>query len=74
MPCIAENKARRITRAWNMVTDNFTDYIDSLGKLDDDDLYLDIDETMKIREAKRLEEIEDLKSYTSTKKQNNYLH
>lgn len=57
-----------------MVTDNFTDYIDSLGKLDDDDLYLDIDETMKIREAKRLEEIEDLKSYTSTKKQNNYLH
>lgn len=57
-----------------MVADNFTAYIDSLGKLDDDDLYLDIDETMKMREAKRIKEIEDLKSYTSTKKQNNYLH
>lgn len=57
-----------------MVTDNFSAYIDSLGKLDDDDLYLDIDETMDIREAKRIKEIEDLKSYTSTKKQNNYLH
>lgn len=30
--------------------DDFFRYIDSLGKLDDDDLYLDIDETMERRE------------------------
>jgi hypothetical protein len=29
--------------------DNFWAYIDSLGKLEDDDLFLDINETMKKR-------------------------
>lgn len=44
---------------------NFTFYIDSLGQLDDEDLYLDIDETMKKRETAKREADEILKSYTS---------
>jgi hypothetical protein len=33
--------------------DNFETYIDGLGQLDDDDLYLDIDETMELRESEK---------------------
>lgn len=33
--------------------DYFWLYIDSLGRLEDDDLYLDIDETMKKREREK---------------------
>jgi len=35
--------------------DNFWAYIDSLGKLDDDDLFLDINETMKKRDLEKPE-------------------
>ena len=33
--------------------ENFWAYIDSLGRLKDDDLYLDIDETMEKRKAEK---------------------
>jgi hypothetical protein len=35
------------------MSENFWAYIDGLGALDDDDLYLDIDETMEKREAEK---------------------
>jgi hypothetical protein len=49
------------------MTDNFWSYIDGLGELEDDDLYMDIDDTMAsralenptIRESKCY--VEDLK-------------
>lgn len=41
---------------------NFDAYIDSLGRLDDDDLYLDIDETMKRREEEK-PKVEMTKAY-----------
>jgi hypothetical protein len=40
------------------MTDNFGAYIDGLGVLDDDDLYLDINETMNKREKERMAEDE----------------
>jgi hypothetical protein len=33
------------------MTDAFELYLDSLGKLTDEDLYMDIDETMELRES-----------------------
>lgn len=47
--------------------DSFDRYIDSLGKLDDNDLYLDIDETMKLRESEKLK-VSMTKDYTQRKK------
>lgn len=38
------------------MTDNFWAYIDGFGQLDDDDLYLDINETMERREAEKPKE------------------
>jgi hypothetical protein len=47
--------------------DQFDRYIDSLGKLDDSDLYLDIDETMQRREEDR-PTVDNSRSYTPHKK------
>lgn len=35
------------------MTENFEAYIDGLGQLDDDDLYLDINDTMKLRKQEK---------------------
>jgi len=37
------------------MTDNFEAYIDGLGVLEEDDLYLDIDETMEKRKREKRE-------------------
>lgn len=48
--------------------DAFMTYIDGLGRLDDNDLYENIDETMKDREAVRKLERQEAEAYTSKKR------
>jgi hypothetical protein len=43
--------------------EDFDAYIASLGRLDESDLYADIDDTMEAREINRLEDLPDVKSY-----------
>lgn len=55
--------------------DSFIKYIDSLGRLDETDLYMDIDETMASREETKRETSDELKSYTShAKHRGTYSH
>lgn len=49
-----------------MITD-FDEYISSLPKLEEDDLYLDIDETMKLRESEK-PEVKMTKGYALKRK------
>lgn len=53
------------------MTANFDAYIDSLGQLSDDDLYLDIGDTMKLREATKYKEDEDNRNATRKDRHNN---
>lgn len=52
------------------MTTNFEAYIDGLGQLSDDDLYLDIDDTMKLREATKYKEEEDNRNATRKNRHN----